>query len=160
MSLPSRRSLLPAALVPAACLLVGLALGAAGSLAFAPTPLAAEVTDRNDKMALFTSRLSIGRPGEGIFVLDSTTGMLVGGVPGANGGFTTSYVRNVAGDFGDRAGLAEYAVVAGGNDNGGGTIYIAENRSGVVAAYGIPTGNGRQFQLVPVGTFNFKAAMQ
>ena len=156
MSAPARRRSLPVLL-----LLAGGVLGVAADRAlFAPTPLKAEVTDRNEKMALFTSRLSIGRPAEAVFVLDGTTGTLVGGVIGANGGFNTSYVRNVAVDFNDRAGVAEYAVVAGGNDNGGGVIYIADNRSGMVVAYGIPDGSGRQFPLVPAGKFNFKAPIQ
>ncbi|NNJ26025.1 hypothetical protein [Alienimonas chondri] len=155
MSTPSRRSLLPVA-----CLAVGVLAGSVGTAVLSPAPLKAEAVDRNEKMAIFTSPLSIGRPGEGVFVLDGTTGTLVGGVVGNNGGFTTSYMRNVAADFGDRAGLAEYVVVSGTTDNGGGMIYIAENRSGVVAAYGIPAGNGRQLPLVPAGTFNFKAAVQ
>jgi len=155
MSLAPRRSLLPAA-----CLAVGLLAGGVGSYVLAPAPLAAEVTDRNEKMIVFTSPLSIGRPGVGVFVLDGTTGTLIGGVLGPNGGFTTSYARNVAADFGDRQGVAEYAVVSGPSDNGGGVIYIADNRSGMIVAYGVPDGNGRQFPLVPAGKFNFKAPVQ
>ncbi|QDT17234.1 hypothetical protein [Alienimonas californiensis] len=154
MSLSPRRSLAPLAL-----LAVGAVAGSVGTAVLSPASLKAEAVDRNEKMAVFTSPLSIGRPGEAVFVLDSTTGTLVGGVLG-NGGFNTSYARSIAADFGDRAGLAEYAVVAGSTDNGAGVIYIAENRSGVVVAYGIPDGSGRQFPLVPAGKFNFKAAMQ
>ena len=152
MSQPVRRSL-----VPLASLAAGLLAGVAGTYALAPAPLAAEVTDRNDKMVMFTSTVSIGRPAEAVFVLDSTTGSLVGGVIGANGGFNTSYLRNVAADFGDRAGRAEYAVVSGGSDSGSGVIYIAENRSGMVVAYGLPPGGGA---LVPAGKFNFKQPVQ
>ena len=154
--MPARRRLLPVLFVA-----VGLAAGvAADRLLLAPAPLKAEVTDRNEKLVMFTCRLSFGSPGEAVFVLDSGTGTLFGGVVGQNGRFVSSYARSIAADFGDRAGNAEYAVVAGPGSSGDGFVYIAENRSGKVVAYGIPQGAGRQMPLVPADTFNFKQPLQ
>ena len=139
----------------------GLLLGYAVSRAFVtPAPVFAEAVDRTDKFVIFTAPQSAGAIGESIFVLDTVNGKLYGGTLGGNGQFIASFGRDVAQDFGQRQANAEYAVVAGRSEGGNGVIYVAENRSGVVAAYAVPTRRGQALPLVPVATFQFRQAIQ
>ena len=151
--------------VPAACLLAGLLAGVGGTWLLAPQPAAAALdVCPNDKFVLFTVRNNGGGIGIGgsdsIFVLDAVNGKLYGGTLGGNGQFVASFGRDIAQDFGARQANAQYAVVSGSNAGGQGIVYVAENRSGVVAAYAIPNGTGRRAALVPVATFQFREAIQ
>ena len=142
-------------------LFAGLLLGYAVSRTFAtPEPILAEAVDRTDKFVIFTAPQATGSLGESIFVLDTVNGKLYGGTLGGNGQFVASFGRDIAQDFGQRQANAEYAVVAGRNSGGNGVVYVAENRSGTVAAYGIPPQQGRALALVPLSTFQFRQAIQ
>ena len=159
MSVPVRRSVRRSAL-PLGLLAAGIALGAVGSELLRPAPLEAQVTDRTEKFVMFTSRLSLGDPTDGVFVLDAVNGVIYGGRVGPNGQFVSSYGRNVAPDFGQRQAGAEYAVVSGTSEGGTGVIYVGENRSGKVVAYAVPDGRGAGLTLLPVATFPFRAPIQ
>ena len=143
-------------------LLLGLLLGVAVDRIFfhVPAPIRAEAVDRTDKFVIFTAPQAAGSLGESIFVLDTVNGKLYGGTLGGNGQFVASFGRDIAQDFGQRQANAEYAVVAGRNSGGSGVVYVAENRSGTVAAYGIPPRQGQALALVPLSTFQFRQAIQ
>ena len=137
-----------------------IGLGILGAFVITPAPLNAETVDRTEKFVIFSAQMATGTVGEGVFVLDSVNGKLYGGSIGSNGRFTSSYGRDIAADFGDRQGNADYAVSTGRNQSGGGMIYIAENRSGTLVAYGIPNGQGQAMPLVPTDKFQFRQAIQ
>ena len=142
-------------------LFAGLLLGFAVSRMFyTPSPIKAEAVDRTDKFVIFTAPQGVGAIGESVFVLDTVNGKLYGGTLSGNGQFVSSFGRDLAQDFGQREANAEYAVVAGRNDSGNGVVYVAENRSGRVVAYGIPTRRGGAAALVPIATFPFRQAIQ
>lgn len=142
-------------------LFAGLLLGYAVSRMFAtPTAVFAEAVDRTDKFVIFTAPQAAGSVGESIFVLDTVNGKLYGGTLGGRGEFTASFGRDIAQDFGQREANAEYAVVAGQNERGSGVVYVAENRSGRVVAYGIPTQRGQALPLIPIAQFPFRQAIQ
>ena len=142
----------------------GLLLGAGLMYLVPPEPVAAETTDRSDKFVLFTAPVDITNTAEAIFILDTVNGTLTGGVLGGNGNFAVTYFRDVASDFGQRQANAQYAVVSGrlalqgGASNG--VIYIAENTSGRVQAYGMPGGNRGRLPLQPITFFQFRQPIQ
>ena len=142
-------------------LFAGLLLGFAVSRLFAnPAPILAEAVDRTDKFVIFTAPQATGSVGESVFVLDTVNGKLYGGTVGGGGKFVASFGRDIAQDFGQRQANADYAVVAGRTEGGNGVVYVAENRSGTVVAYGIPTRRGQAMPLIPVDSFQFRQAIQ
>ena len=147
-------------LPPVLLLALGVCVGAAGTHLLSPgTPMRAETVDRTEKTIMFTVSRGLGNPGEAVFVLDTLTGQMIG-TQMNNRGFTARFGRNVAADFGDRQAQAEYAVATGLTAGGDGAIYVSENRSGQVIAYGIPGSARGEVALQPVGNFSFKQPIQ
>ncbi len=129
-----------------AWLIGGVVVGLAVALYWPSEPAYALAASQSGKLAMCAVPTQVGTS-EAIFVLDYTTGRLVGAAYNSQTGtFTQSYLREIAGDFGVQAGAeAEYVMIpartefrAGGGPASPalGAIYIGEVNSGMVVMYG------------------------
>lgn len=156
-------------------LLLGLVIGAGFMLMKAETPVKAGAANSNDKFSMCTVQTTALGETEAIFVLDHLTGVLRGGLLSAQtGGFTFTYLRNVAADFQINPATPEpkYSMVAGplnlrasgGNQPANGVVYIAELTSGVCIAYGFAQPRGRgsavPLEMVRLDGFQFREAVK
>lgn len=126
-------------------LMAGLMLGTALSYVWPREAMHASVVDRDSQFAIATFSSGQGDP-EGVFTLDFLTGDLRGAVIKPQlGKFSAFYYRNIIDDFGLDPSKKPKFAIAGGTANltgrGGVTpasslIYIAEQQSGLVIAYG------------------------
>jgi len=129
-----------------AWLVGGMIVGLAVALYWPSEPAYALSASQSGKLAMCAVPTQVGTS-EAIFVLDFTTGRLVGAAYNSQtGNFTQTYVREIAGDFGIQVGTeAEYVMVPASTEfraGGGvaspalGAIYIGEVNSGMVVMYG------------------------
>jgi hypothetical protein len=129
--------------------------------AFGQSPTAVS----GDKFAMCTVMTTLG-DADGLFILDFTTGRLVGAVYNNKiGEFSQPLIRNIAQDFnlteaGDYIMCTGYvgAKSSGGQPAQGG-VYIAELTTGKVALYGfinVTQGNRVPQQLTPMGFFPWR----
>jgi len=158
-------------------LAAGLLAGLCVSYFWPHEPALATTNDRSAKFGLATCMVqpAFGGAGEleGIFVLDYLTGRLTGAVLDPKAlKFSHLYFRNVAADFqvNPKGGDAQYAMVCGRNpmiSGGGATIapcvvYVAELKSGKVAAYLFPYNDSNRgvgpVQMQPSDVFPFREA--
>lgn len=132
-------------LIPAA--LTGLVAGLIGSALSTPVPLNAMTALGSERKTLATVPLEAGM--EAVVALDHVTGDLTGYVLNRiTGKFFIQYRYNVAQDFqlwpGVRprflmvSGVADFRQFTTNQRLAGGVIYISEENSGQVVAYGIP----------------------
>jgi len=155
-------------------LVVGVVAGLCLSYFWPHEPALADATDRNDKLAMTTSQVELTNDVGAIFVLDFLNGRLTGGVlSNRNGKFSHAYFRNVAADFGVKAGQqASYSIVPGrcslpsqGRETmAKAVIYVAELSSGRVIGYGFtynvgPPGRKVAAELIPLDSFQFREAV-
>ncbi len=132
-------------------LVVGLALGVLlglNLLGVGPhVPLHATATHGQDNFAIATGFVDSGN--EAMFFLDFLTGDLKAVVPSRqNGAFLSFFQYNIANDFGGGqtknpkyrmvTGVVNFLGTRGNVKIGRSIVYIAEEKTGVVAAYGIP----------------------
>jgi hypothetical protein len=125
-----------------------------------PAAEAAYAASGGDKFCMCACTTGLGTA-DAVFVLDQTTGRLVGGIY-ANGGFSAAYVHNVAQDFGVADGAVYNMVPAsvaarlpGGAATAEGSIFIGEQKSGKVIMYSFQTAAGAN-RVVPVAQFPFR----
>jgi hypothetical protein len=131
-----------------AWLVAGVVVGLAVALYWPSEPAYAIATSRAENFAMCAVPTQAGTS-EAMFVLDFTTGRLVGAAYNSQAnGFTQLYVRECAADFGVQAGSdAEYIMVPartefraiagpGRGSPAQGAIYIGEVNSGRVVMYG------------------------
>lgn len=160
-------------------LTLGAALGLALSQFSTKPILHAAAADSEDRMSICTVQTTpSGIPGnpEAIFVLDFSTGRLVGGLLNSQTGkFSDAYFRDIARDFGiDPSAKPKYVMVPGElNPIGGngamyasGALYVAEVTSGKCAAYVFRSSGGAAsrrnpaaFQMEPLDFFEFRQAV-
>ncbi|MEZ6057009.1 MAG: hypothetical protein R3C01_09925 [Planctomycetaceae bacterium] len=116
----------------------------------------------SDKFSMCSAETMVGQS-DAIFILDQATGRLVGATyDRTNGGFSSSYGRNLAADF-KVTDKAEYVMcpanifpsLTGGGPQALGGIYVAEMRTGICALYGFPTAGGTS-ELSVLGTFPWR----
>jgi hypothetical protein len=143
----------------------GLVMGLGISFYWPHEPLKADSTSL-DKFSLCTTS-SLPGQSDAVFVLDSVTGRLVGGVHNVQTGtFSQAWARSVATDFGVLEN-AQYLMASGflrTQGTSGGTpaqsgIYVAELTSGKVWLYGFLLNNRNQVsasELVPIANFSFR----
>jgi hypothetical protein len=98
---------------------------------------------------------------DAVFVLDQTTGRLVGGIY-SNGGFGAAYIHNVARDFNVADGAVYNMVPAsvaarlpGAAATAEASIFVGEQKSGIVIMYSFQTAAGAN-RLIPVARFPFR----
>jgi hypothetical protein len=158
----------------AAGLLVGALVAGSGLSGWWMTPVQATATDRQDNFAVTTGW--VDQDMEGVFFLDSLTGVLKGAVLNAKSGkFTAFYQQNILADLEiqpDRnpkfllvTGGAALPTLPGGKRLGNSVIYIVEVTTGRTVAYGIPwvTGNSARTvqgisQLIKLDVGQFRQA--
>lgn len=126
-------------------LVTGMVFGLALAYYWPHEPAHASDVALGDKFAMCTAETLAGNS-EAIFVLDFTTGRLLGAAYNTQtGSFTHSYARNVAADFKVAEG-AQYVIVPGlanlrttaGGPPARGVLYIGELTSGLVSMYAFP----------------------
>lgn len=153
---------------------LGILLGA-GFMALKPqTPVKAASANSNDKFSMATVPVTAIGDSEAVFILDHLTGILRGGVLNAQtGGFSHTYLRNVAADFQVNPATPEpkYSLVggpinlrsSGGSQPANGVLYVAELTSGAVVAYGFAQPRGRgaagPLELMRIDGFSFREAV-
>ncbi|MGD9853871.1 MAG: hypothetical protein AB7U20_02880 [Planctomycetaceae bacterium] len=153
-----------------AWLVGGVLIGLATALYWPSEPAYAIGVSRAEKFAMCAVPTQIGTS-EAMFVLDFTTGRLVGAAYNSQAnGFVQIYGREVAADFGIQAGAsAEYIMVPADTEfraGGGaasparGAIYVGEVNSGRVIMYGFayqsaPRGGGIQ-PVQKIAEFRFR----
>ena len=142
-------------------LVLGGVLGGLLSVYWPQEPaLAAYSASGGEKFCMCTGSTSLGAA-DAVFVLDQTTGRLVGGIY-ANGQFGAGYIRNLAQDFKVADG-AVYNMVAssvapripGSAPSAEAGIFVAEQKSGLCIMYGFQTASGTN-QLVPMAQFKWR----
>jgi len=152
-------------LIPAA--LVGLVAGFVGSSLRHPVPLYAMTAHGSERKTLVTVPLDAGM--EAVVALDHVTADLTGYVLDRfTGKFFIQYRYNVANDFPLRqgkqprflmvSGLADFRQFTSNERFADGVIYVSEENSGQVVAYGIPwnsqfrasTTGPQQLQFIPL----------
>ena len=132
-------------LIPAA--LVGLVAGLVGSSLRHPVPLYAMTAHGSERKTLVTVPLDAGM--EAVVALDHVTADLTGYVLDRfTGKFFIQYRYNVANDFPLRqgkqprflmvSGLADFRQFTSNDRFADGVVYVSEENSGQVVAYGIP----------------------
>lgn len=154
-------------------LTIGIALGAGAMLLKPQEPLKAASANSNDKFSMTTVPVTNLADTEAVFILDHLTGVLRGGVYSSQtGGFSHTYLHNVAADFQLNPATPEpkYSIVggpatmraSGGTLPANGIIYVAELTSGGVLAYGFaaPTrrGGAAPLPLIRLDGFSFREA--
>ncbi|MBI1904124.1 MAG: hypothetical protein HYS13_23765 [Planctomycetia bacterium] len=123
---------------------VGVAVGVVLGAALPHSPIHATASSERETFVICTGM--VDGDGEALFTLDSVTGSLRGWVfsPGVG---VTYYEHNVLGDFGVQAGKGKFAMVTGVQKIRPGPgaaqfasclLYVAEQDSGKLVAYGIP----------------------
>lgn len=124
-------------------LVAGAVLGMAIAYYCPTEPALADTAASGDKFSMATCNTLAGNS-DAVFVLDMVTGRLLGAAYNTQtGGFTQTYARSLAADFGVTT-RGEYVMVSGlGNlrSTGGGppatgVIYVGEMTSGMVNMYG------------------------
>ncbi|MEQ9411007.1 MAG: hypothetical protein RIK87_25070 [Fuerstiella sp.] len=158
---------------PVVTLALGVVLGAALMTLKPQQPLKASSAHGNDKFSMCTVPVTIGES-DAVFVLDHLTGVLRGGFLNVQtGGFSHTFLRNVALDFQVNPATPEpkYAIVSGpanlrtsgGNQPANGVLYIGELTSGAVIAYGFAQPRGRgvpaPLEVVRLDAFTFREAV-
>lgn len=153
---------------------LGILLGAGFMVMKPQTPVKAAAGNSNDKFSMATVPVTANADSEAVFVLDHLTGILRGGVVSPqSGGFTNTYLRNVAADFQVNPATPEpkYSMVGGpinlpsraGSQPANGVLYIAELTSGAVIAYGFAQpgrrGSAVPLELVRLDGFSFREAV-
>lgn len=152
-------------------LATGMIAGIAIASIWPHEPALGVSNDRSKSIGLATVPVIVTEDREGIAVINYRTGRLVGAVLNNQTGiFNAGFYRNLENDF--QAGRnAEYNMVGGKCllPNQGrmmmasGVIYVAELRSGKVAAYGLPYDVSSQaksaVELVPIDFFSFSDAI-
>jgi hypothetical protein len=146
-----------------AWLALGAVLGSALSVYWPQEPaLGAYVASSGDKFCMCACTTTIGTS-DAVFVLDQTTGRLIGAIY-SNGRFGALYVRNLAADFGvtDKAyynmvPASIGARIPGRGQTAEGSIFVGEERSGLVIMYAFQAAGGIN-ELVPVTNFNWRGA--
>lgn len=152
-------------LIPAA--VVGAVAGMAGSSALQPVPLHAMTALGSERKTLVTVPLDAGL--EAVVALDHVTADLTGYVLDRfTGKFFIQYRYNVSKDFPQRqggpprflmvAGLADFRQFTSNERLANGVVYISEENSGQVVAYGFrwnsqfraSTTGPQQLQLIPL----------
>lgn len=150
-------------------LVVGLIAGLAIAYTRPHEPAYAAGSDSSDQVAITTCTTGLGGA-EAVFVLDFTTGRLVGAaLSSQTGQITQSYLYNVAADFGLTE-RGEYVMTSGHAElprrgqtpAGNSVIWVAEMKSGRVMGYAFPytiqnrkTGGG-PMPLARVDGFSFR----
>jgi hypothetical protein len=127
-------------------LATGMIAGLAIASIWPHEPALAVSNDRTKSFGMATMPVLVTEEREGVVILNYRTGRLVGAVlNNQTGVFTAGFYRNIAADFEVGRG-AEYTMVGGKcllpnkgvSTMASGVIYVAELRSGKVAAYGLP----------------------
>lgn len=152
-------------------LAVGLIVGLAIAYSQPHKPAYAVGSDSTEQFAIVTCPAGLGGA-EAVFVLDFTTGRLVGAALSSQTGvITQNYMYNVAADFGltekgqyiMSAGVAELPR-RGNLPPGSSVVWIAELKSGRVIAYAFPfqiqnrKAGGAPLPLAKVDGFPFREA--
>lgn len=144
-----------------AWLVLGTLLGGVLSVYWPQDPaFAAYSASGGDKIALCAGTTRQGTS-DAIFVLDQTTGRLVGGIYN-NGSFGAAFVRPLAQDFKVADGAVYNMVPAavspripGNAPTAEAAIFVAEQKSGLVIMYAFPIAGGAN-SLVPLASFPFR----
>jgi hypothetical protein len=127
----------------------------------------AQTAVSGDKFAMCTVNTTIGNA-DAIFILDFSTGRLVGGVYDTQlGGFSSPMIRNIAQDFGLKE-QGNYVMVTGyvgaksrGGQPASGGIYVAELTTGQVVLYGfinVQGGNAVPQELSVLDNFSWRTS--
>jgi len=146
-------------------LIVGLGLGLAAGLLLPHTPAHAVATDRNENFAICTTMSGNGT--EAVCVLDALTGDLTAYVLSPQlATFNAMFKYNIAGDLAVQPNQnPKFLLVSGtaqiqnrgagmGNLQIGSLVYVAEVKSGKIAAYAIPYTQNMAMSNQPIaGTF-------
>ncbi|MCA9050460.1 MAG: hypothetical protein KDA89_17105, partial [Planctomycetaceae bacterium] len=138
---------------PVLILAAGFLLGAAWVTVTQPKPALANTASGNDKFSMCTVPVAAVGETDAVFILDHLTGVLRGAYLNSQaGGFSHTYLRNVAADFQLNPSTPEpkYCIVSGnanvtggrGNQPANGLVYVAELTSGTVVAYGFTKPQG------------------
>jgi hypothetical protein len=142
---------------------LGAVLGAVLSVYWPQEPaIGAYTATGADDLQMCTCTTAIGTA-DAVFILDGTTGRLIGGIY-SNNGFPAAYVRNLAADFGVTDGASYIMVpgsvaprVPGRGTTAEGAIFVAEQKSGLCIMYGFLTAAGTN-ELVPLAQFPWRGA--
>ncbi|MEZ6068424.1 MAG: hypothetical protein R3B90_22535 [Planctomycetaceae bacterium] len=142
---------------------LGAVLGCVLSVYWPQEPaLGAYSASGGDDLQMCSCTTAIGT-GDAVFILDGTSGRLIGGIYG-NGGFPAMYIRNLAADFGVTDGASYIMVpasvaprVPGRGTSAEGVLFVAEQKSGQCGMYGFTTAQG-QNELVPLANFRWRGA--
>ncbi|MEZ6063658.1 MAG: hypothetical protein R3C19_25190 [Planctomycetaceae bacterium] len=159
---------------PLVLVMVGALVGGAAVWSLPQDQLRASTAGGNDKFSMVTVPVTGVADTEAVFVLDHLTGILRGGhINGGGNGFTCLYQHNVAADFQVNpntpqpkyviiSGAAQLRSQGGGGQPANGILYVAEQTSGMVVAYGFsqPNNNsGPTGDIVRIGVFPFREAL-
>jgi hypothetical protein len=144
-----------------AWMVLGGILGSMLSVYWPQEPaMAAFTASGGEKFCMCACSTTIGTA-DAVFVLDQTSGRLVGGIY-SNGGFAATYMQSLAQDFGVADGAVYNMVPASVAPRIPGTaataeasIFVGEQKSGKVIMYGFQTAPGTN-RLVPVAQFPFR----
>ncbi|MBI1904126.1 MAG: hypothetical protein HYS13_23775 [Planctomycetia bacterium] len=137
---------------------VGVAVGVVLGAALPHSPIHATASSERETFVICTGM--VDSDGEAVFTLDSLTGSLRAWVFSPGAGFTY-YQHEVLGDFGVQAGKGKFAMVTGLQQNRarvGGVpyancvLYVAEQETGKLVAYGIPWNQAWRNRPPPAGT--------
>ena len=142
-------------------LALGAVLGGLLSVYWPQEPaFAAYSASGGEKFCMSTGSTSLGAA-DAVFVLDQTTGRLVGGIY-SNGAFGAAYIRNLAQDFQVAEGAVYNMVSAsvapripGSAPTAEAGIFIAEQKTGKCIMYGFQTAQGAN-QLTPLAQFKWR----
>jgi hypothetical protein len=144
-----------------AWLVLGMVFGGVLSVYWPQEPaMAAYTASGGEKFSMCVGTTRSGTS-DAVFVLDQTTGRLVGGIYN-NANFTATYVRNLAQDFKVADGAVYNMVpgsvaprIPGTAPTAEAAIFVGEQKSGLVIMYAFPTAPGLN-QLVPLAQFPFR----
>lgn len=144
-----------------AWLVLGMVFGGLLSIYWPQEPAIAAFTASGGEKFSMCAGTTKGGTSDVVFVLDQTTGRLVGGIYD-NGQFSASYLRPLAQDFGVTTGAVYNMVPAsiapripGAASTAEAAIFVGEQKSGQVIMYAIPVQQGIN-QLVPLAKFPFR----
>ncbi len=120
----------------------------------------------NDRFAMCSVE-TIAGSADAVFILDQTTGRLLGATPNRlDGSLASTYVRNLAADFKVADG-ANYQMVPAGvfpTQQGSvpqaqGGVWIAEQKSGLAILYIFPAAGGPS-ELIPTANFQWRKKLR
>ncbi|MFV0442963.1 MAG: hypothetical protein ACK5Q5_05290 [Planctomycetaceae bacterium] len=144
-----------------AWLVLGMVFGGLLSVYWPQEPAMAAYTASGGEKFSMCAGTTKGGTSDAVFVLDQTTGRLVGGIYN-NAQFSAMYIRNLAQDFGVADGAVYNMVPAsvapripGNAPTAEAGIFVGEQKSGKVIMYAFQTAVGTN-QIVPLAQFPFR----